>query len=78
MPRHIKNNGTVQELFVSENKLDEARNEANILPGLEITEVDLQWVQVLAEGWAQPLRGFMRENQYLQVNIVFRKANKYA
>jgi 3'-phosphoadenosine 5'-phosphosulfate synthase len=28
--------------------------------------VDLQWVQVLAEGWASPLSGFMRERQYLQ------------
>ncbi|GMS86183.1 hypothetical protein PENTCL1PPCAC_8358, partial [Pristionchus entomophagus] len=28
--------------------------------------VDLQWLQVLAEGWATPLYGFMRERQYLQ------------
>jgi len=28
--------------------------------------VELQWVQVLAEGWAYPLRGFMREDEYLQ------------
>lgn len=29
-------------------------------------QVDLQWVHVLAEGWATPLRGFMNEEQYLQ------------
>jgi 3'-phosphoadenosine 5'-phosphosulfate synthase len=34
---------------------------------LEINELDLQWVQVLSEGWATPLTGFMREDQFLQV-----------
>uniref|UniRef100_A0A8C1V7U6 3'-phosphoadenosine 5'-phosphosulfate synthase 1 n=1 Tax=Cyprinus carpio TaxID=7962 RepID=A0A8C1V7U6_CYPCA len=31
-----------------------------------ILTVDMQWVQVLAEGWATPLNGFMREREYLQ------------
>ncbi len=31
-----------------------------------VVQVDLQWVQVLAEGWATPLTGFMRERQFLQ------------
>lgn len=43
--------------------------EASNLRGLHISEVDLQWVQVLAEGWAAPLKGFMNEDQYLQVNM---------
>lgn len=30
-------------------------------------QLDLQWVQVLSEGWATPLTGFMREAEYLQV-----------
>jgi len=30
------------------------------------SQVDLQWVQTLAEGWGTPLTGFMRERQYLQ------------
>lgn len=30
-------------------------------------QLDLQWVQVLSEGWATPLKGFMREKEYLQV-----------
>jgi len=29
-------------------------------------QVDVQWVQVLAEGWATPMTGFMREREYLQ------------
>lgn len=29
-------------------------------------QVDMQWVQVLAEGWSTPLNGFMREREYLQ------------
>jgi len=28
--------------------------------------VDLEWAQVLSEGWAAPLTGFMTERQYLQ------------
>ncbi|KAK7122843.1 hypothetical protein R3I94_019828 [Phoxinus phoxinus] len=57
----------VNELFVPENKLDLVLSDANILPTVTITELDLQWVQVLAEGWATPLRGFMREREFLQV-----------
>ncbi|XP_064175905.1 bifunctional 3'-phosphoadenosine 5'-phosphosulfate synthase 2b [Anguilla rostrata] len=57
----------VNELFVSENKLNLAIADARTLPTLSITKLDLQWVQVLAEGWATPLKGFMREREYLQV-----------
>uniref|UniRef100_A0A4W4FBC2 Uncharacterized protein n=1 Tax=Electrophorus electricus TaxID=8005 RepID=A0A4W4FBC2_ELEEL len=57
----------VSELFVPENKLNLALSDANILPTIAITKLDLQWVQVLAEGWATPLKGFMREREYLQV-----------
>lgn len=44
-----------------------ARAETETLQSLEINKIDLQWVQVLSEGWASPLRGFMREREYLQV-----------
>ncbi|KAE8589966.1 hypothetical protein XENTR_v10017880 [Xenopus tropicalis] len=57
----------VHELFVPENKLNEVKREAETLPSVGINKVDLQWVQVLSEGWATPLRGFMRESEYLQV-----------
>uniref|UniRef100_A0A671WQR6 3'-phosphoadenosine 5'-phosphosulfate synthase 2a n=1 Tax=Sparus aurata TaxID=8175 RepID=A0A671WQR6_SPAAU len=55
------------ELFVSENKLNLAVADANTLPTISITKLDLQWVQILAEGWASPLKGFMREREFLQV-----------
>ncbi|XP_054838559.1 bifunctional 3'-phosphoadenosine 5'-phosphosulfate synthase 2 isoform X1 [Eublepharis macularius] len=57
----------VLELFVPENKVEQAQAEANTLPSVKITKLDLQWVQVLSEGWATPLKGFMREKEYLQV-----------
>ncbi|KPP64761.1 bifunctional 3'-phosphoadenosine 5'-phosphosulfate synthase 1-like, partial [Scleropages formosus] len=56
----------VKELYVPENKLDLAKADAETLPAVEISKVDMQWVQVLAEGWATPLNGFMREREYLQ------------
>ncbi|CAK9810766.1 Bifunctional 3'-phosphoadenosine 5'-phosphosulfate synthase [Anthophora quadrimaculata] len=56
----------VEELFVENEKLEETGREAESLPSIEIADIDLQWVQVLAEGWATPLKGFMREDQYLQ------------
>ncbi|XP_017318797.1 bifunctional 3'-phosphoadenosine 5'-phosphosulfate synthase 1 isoform X1 [Ictalurus punctatus] len=56
----------VKELYVPENKLDLAKADAETLPAIEIGKVDMQWVQVLAEGWATPLNGFMREREYLQ------------
>lgn len=56
----------VKELYVPENKLDLAKADAQTLPALEIGTVDMQWVQVLAEGWATPLSGFMREREFLQ------------
>lgn len=43
-----------------------AVTEAKTLPTLNLSVVELQWLQVLSEGWAFPLRGFMRENEYLQ------------
>ena len=36
----------------------------NLLP--LVFQVDLQWIQVLGEGWASPLTGFMREREFLQ------------
>jgi len=36
------------------------------LKKLTLSEEELQWVHVLAEGWASPLDGFMTEAQFLQ------------
>ena len=54
------------ELFVPTAQVARVRAEAEALPRLELSELDLQWVQVLSEGWAYPLRGFMRERELLQ------------
>lgn len=59
---------SVHELFVPESMIGDVEKEAENLQAIEINEVDLQWIQVLAEGWAAPLKGFMKEKQYLQVN----------
>ncbi|KAH7931670.1 hypothetical protein HPB51_029698 [Rhipicephalus microplus] len=56
----------VKELFVSPEYLPAAMEEAVTLPSVEISKLDLQWVQVLSEGWATPLTGFMREAEFLQ------------
>jgi len=56
----------VKELFVAPSLVETAQREAETLPSLEISEVDVQWVQVLSEGWATPLTGFMREREFLQ------------
>ncbi|GFX27914.1 bifunctional 3'-phosphoadenosine 5'-phosphosulfate synthase [Trichonephila clavipes] len=57
---------SVKELFVPDSQVQRAKLEAESLPSVEISNLDLQWVQVLSEGWATPLRGFMREREYLQ------------
>ena len=46
--------------------MDEIEIWIQALPSVEINKVDLQWVQVLGEGWASPLKGFMREREFLQ------------
>lgn len=57
---------SVKELFVPKHLLERSKAEAESLESVEISDIDLQWVQVLAEGWATPLKGFMREREYLQ------------
>jgi 3'-phosphoadenosine 5'-phosphosulfate synthase len=56
----------VMELTVPEEKLEAAVLEAGSLDSVEVTRLDMQWLQVLAEGWATPLTGFMREREFLQ------------
>ncbi|CAD5221249.1 unnamed protein product [Bursaphelenchus okinawaensis] len=61
------NEPPVKELFVkSEEEKKTLLEAAKDAPEVEMELVDLQWLQVLAEGWATPLTGFMRERQYLQ------------
>lgn len=57
---------SVRELFIPASNLAAAQEEARSLEQIRLTKLDLQWVQVLSEGWASPLSGFMREADYLQ------------
>ncbi|GMH28494.1 hypothetical protein Nepgr_030337 [Nepenthes gracilis] len=58
--------GKLVELLVDESQRREKKREAMLLPRIKLSAIDLQWVHVLSEGWASPLRGFMRENEFLQ------------
>uniref|UniRef100_A0A0A9YY03 Bifunctional 3'-phosphoadenosine 5'-phosphosulfate synthase n=1 Tax=Lygus hesperus TaxID=30085 RepID=A0A0A9YY03_LYGHE len=65
LPDLLGDTDEVKELFVPSEKLQAVLGESKTLPILEITELDLQWVQVLSEGWATPLNGFMSEDEFL-------------
>ena len=54
------------ELFVDESLKSEKKREGLGLPIIKLSRIDIQWVHVLSEGWASPLRGFMRETEFLQ------------
>ena len=58
--------GALVNLIVPDNLKAGKRDEASALPRLTITDYDIQWIHVLSEGWASPLRGFMREEEFLQ------------
>lgn len=40
--------------------------EAQKLPKALLNDIDVNWLQTIAEGWAAPLKGFMREGTLLQ------------
>jgi len=56
----------LKNLFVPEAERASSLANAQHLPKLTLSEEEYQWVQVLAEGWATPLDGFMTEEQFLQ------------
>lgn len=58
--------GDVVDLFADRCELDTLRSICNQMETLQLSDIDMQWLQVLAEGWATPLRGFMTQRQYLQ------------
>lgn len=64
----------VIELFVKPDEKAAKIAEAAGLPKLEMSKLSMQWFQILSEGWATPLKGFMREDEFLQslhFNCVF-------
>lgn len=58
--------GALVELVAPPSDRDALRQEASTFPSVSLKQIDIEWVHVLSEGWASPLRGFMRENEYLQ------------
>ncbi|KAF8405355.1 hypothetical protein HHK36_010259 [Tetracentron sinense] len=58
--------GALVDLVVPESDRASKRTEAESMPKAKLSKIDLEWVHVISEGWANPLRGFMREDEYLQ------------
>ncbi|EEF52700.1 sulfate adenylyltransferase, putative [Ricinus communis] len=58
--------GSLVDLVVPESQRELKANEAASMPKVKLTKIDVEWVHVICEGWASPLKGFMRENEYLQ------------
>lgn len=58
--------GSLVDLVVPEGKRALRISEAEAMPKVKLTKIDLEWVHVITEGWASPLKGFMREDEYLQ------------
>ncbi|KAJ4901743.1 hypothetical protein Rs2_15694 [Raphanus sativus] len=59
--------GKLMDLVVEESKRRVMKREAeSVTVRIKLNRVDLEWVHVLSEGWASPLRGFMRQSEFLQ------------
>ncbi|XP_051127749.1 ATP sulfurylase 1, chloroplastic-like [Andrographis paniculata] len=58
--------GRLVELFVEDSDRESKIRQASSLPAVRLSRIDRQWVHVLSEGWASPLKGFMRESEFLQ------------
>jgi len=56
----------IVDLHVPDHLKIERKQEAETLPKVLITDIDLNWLQVIGEGWASPLKGFMREGTLLE------------
>ena len=53
-------------MFPIDMKMTSLREEMKRLPKALLTDIDINWLQTIAEGWAAPLKGFMREGELLQ------------
>lgn len=56
----------IVDLHVPEHLVAQRKEEAKTLPQVLINNIDLNWLQVIGEGWAAPLKGFMREGALLE------------
>ncbi|GAB5030962.1 sulfate adenylyltransferase [Nannochloropsis oceanica] len=62
----LPDGGEVVDLHVSSSQLNAKKAEAATLPRVLLTDIDLNWLQTIGEGWAAPLKGFMREGALVQ------------
>lgn len=58
--------GALEDLVVPESQRAAKIAAAEALPKVRLSKIDVEWVHVVSEGWASPLKGFMREDEYLQ------------
>lgn len=58
--------GALVDLVVPESQRAAKAAEAEAMPKVRLSKIDVEWVHVVSEGWASPLKGFMREDEYLQ------------
>eukprot|EP01064_Diplonema_japonicum_P012043 TRINITY_DN1951_c0_g2_i1.p1 TRINITY_DN1951_c0_g2~~TRINITY_DN1951_c0_g2_i1.p1 ORF type:complete len:1088 (+),score=341.12 TRINITY_DN1951_c0_g2_i1:39-3302(+) len=58
--------GTTPPNVIEENEEFWKSDTVTILQPVTIRDVDVQWVQVIGEGWAAPLKGPMRESALVQ------------
>lgn len=56
----------IVDLLVKPDQVKSKRAEAETLPKALLTDIDLNWLHTVADGWAAPLKGFMREGTLLQ------------
>jgi 3'-phosphoadenosine 5'-phosphosulfate synthase len=54
------------DLHVPDTERASKKQEAETLPMVLLTDIDLNWLQTIGEGWAAPLTGFMREGTLLE------------
>lgn len=55
----------IKELWATGDELKLLQLSIDPAKSIELTKIDLQWLQVLIEGWATPLKGFMTEEELL-------------
>jgi len=58
--------GELVNCIVPSEQLPAKLVEASTLPQVPLTDIDVNWLQVIGEGWAAPLKGFMREGTLVQ------------
>jgi 3'-phosphoadenosine 5'-phosphosulfate synthase len=56
----------IVDLHVPPSQVRAKTAEAMTLPKVLLNDIDVNWLQTVGEGWAAPLKGFMREGALLQ------------